>query len=342
MNAMGWSNRFLLAAMLTLGFLASTSTSAQTTGQDPPTRSSGDSVVARDVVVDFAGQVDVPARTSGPVAVLPVQRNQWVRSGDLLAQLDDSQTVIRRRAAALKEQAARLVIQDSVEIRYAETALAEAEAELDDGQAASERVSGAVARNQLRRMKLAVERAQLELARAEKERRQAEIDLQLRAADLAVIDHELAQLKCVAPIEGVVLEVHREPGEWVHAGEPLVTIADAAVLHLHSLVHADELDPARCVGLPVSVQWTKVDPSSGEDIEQSLRGKVLSVDPTRLSGNRFRLHAEVANRRNVTTNSPLEADGWQLSPGMDVTMTIHRGQAETAWRAERARSGSLR
>lgn len=338
MNAMVWY--FTVALVFTI--VDATLTSAQVPGPTPTKRSPNDSVVARDVVVDFAGQIDVPARSSGPVGVLPVRRNQWVRSGELLAQLDDTQCVIRRRAASLKEQAARLAIQDSIEIRYAETALAEAEAELDDGRAASERVSGAVARNQLRRMKLAVERAELELARAEKQRRQAEIDLQLRATDLAVIDHELAQLRCVAPIDGVVLEVRRELGEWVHAGEPLVTVADAAVLHLHALVHADELDPARCVGLPVSVTWTKVDPSSGEGIEQSLRGQVLSVDPTRLPGNRFRLHAEVANRRNVAAASPLEADGWQLSPGMDVTMTIHRGEAEMAWRAERAKSGPLR
>lgn len=338
MNALG---QYLTVA-LALNVIFSTPALAQAPANNSPNRSPDDSVVARDVVVDFAGQIDVPALASGPVTALPIRRNQWVRSGELLAQLDDTQCVIRRRAAALREQAARLVIQDSVEIRYAETALAEAEAEWDDGRAASERVSGAVARNQLRRMKLAVERAELELTRAEKERRKSEIDLQLRAADLAEIDHELAQLKCVAPIEGVVLDVHRDLGEWVHAGEPLVTIADAAVLHLHALVYADDLDPARCVGLSVSVSWTKVDPISGENIDQSLRGKVLSVDPTRLPGNRFRLHAEVANRRNIASSSPLDADGWQLSPGMEVTMTIHRGAAEMARRVERAQTGSLR
>lgn len=333
-------HRFLPVAVL-LGSLGSSSLAMA--GELNPNQAN-DPVVVRDVVVDFAGQVDVPARLSGPVAVLPVRQNQWVKSGELLAKLDDAELTIRRRAAALKEDSARLVLQDEVEIRYAETALAEAEAELDDGRAASDRVNGAVARNQLRRMKLAVERAELELARAEKQRLQAGIELQLRTADLAVIDNELAQLKCISPIDGVVLKVHRHFGEWTHAGESLVTVADAAVLHLHALVNADELDPAQCIGLPVKVHWTKVKPTGGETAEMSLRGKVLSVDPTRLPGNRFRLHAEVANRRHVdlATGSSMDADGWQLVPGMEVTMTIHRSDAEMAWRIQRANSGSLR
>jgi multidrug resistance efflux pump len=221
--------------------------------------------------------------------------------------------------------------------------LAEAEAELDDSRAASERVNGAVARNQIRRLNLAVERAELELARAEKQRLHAQIEIQLRAADLAGIAHELSQLQCVSPIDGIVLTVHRSLGEWVKAGDPIVTLADAAVLHLHALVSADELDPAQCVGLPITVDWKYESNSSQVNSSQSLRGKILSVDPTRLPGNRFRLHAEVANRRNVIDSTkPLEADGWQLVPGMEVSMRIHRSDAEMAWRHQRAQSGSLR
>ncbi|SMP76361.1 Multidrug resistance efflux pump [Neorhodopirellula lusitana] len=301
-------------------------------------------VTVQDVVVDFAAQVDVPARQSGPVAVMSARQNQWIQAGDVVAKLDDTALVIRRRAAALKQEAARLVLSDEVEVRYAETALAEAEAELDDSVKASERVSGAVARNQIRRMRLAVERAELELARVGKQRRQAEIDIQLRAVDVASFDSELQRLQCVSPTDGVVLNIHRELGEWIREGEPLVTIADVSVLHLHALVDANQLDPARCVGLPVSVLWEKTSFSNGAKTTHSLRGKVLSVDPTRLPGNRFRLHAEVTNRRNSPSGNAglADADGWQLVPGMDVTMNIHCSDAELAWREQRVQSGSLR
>ena len=310
----------------------------QTTNADD-----GSVVTVKDVVVDFASKIDVPARHTGPVTVLNARQNQWFESGELIAKLDETQLLIRQRSAQLKQAAAGLVLEDDVEVRYAETALAEAEAELDDSRAVDERVSGAVARNQMRRLKLAVERSELELARSEKQRRHAEIEWQLRSADLSALNHELDQLQCVSPIDGMVLTVHRRLGEWVHAGDPIVTLADAAVLHLHALVHADELDAAQCVGLPVTVDWTKESPTTQLKKTYSLRGKILSVDPMRLPGNRFRLHAEVANRRNVTTGSePLESDGWQLVPGMEVTMRIQRSEAELAWRHQRAKSGSLR
>lgn len=294
-----------------------------------------------DVVVEFAAAVEVPSRQSGPVAELRAQQNQWVSRGSRIAKLDDTALVIRRRAATLRHDSAQLILRDNIEIQFAQTALDEARAELADSQAASDRVNGAIARNQLRRTKIAVERAELELARAEKQRRQAEIDLQLRAADLAMIDHELDQLQCLAPIDGIVLRVHRELGEWTHAGEPLVTIADASVLHLHALVDADSLDPNQCMGLPVSVHWQSEPGQHGETpldrnthrTASSLNGKVTSVDPTRLPGNRFRLHAEVENQRLenrqlVSTRAPRPkpapvAQGWLLVPGMDVTIDIH-------------------
>ncbi len=304
-------------------------------------------ITVQEVVVEFASKVDVPSRQSGLISEFAVRQNQWVKRDNVIAKLDATALTIQRRSASLRYESSRLVLQDNVEIQYAETALAETQAELDDGQAASDRMSGSVARNQLRRLKLATERAQLELKRAEKQREQSQIDLQLRAADLAMIDHELKQLECLSPIDGIVLNVNRDAGEWTHAGESLVTIANAAVLHLHALVDADMLDPSRCVGLPVSVHWL----TGGDTKEASLRGKIISVDPTRLPGNRFRLHAEVENRRHtVASSSPpgtslqqtseTLADGWQLTPGMSVTMKIHCSDAQLAWRKNRAAAGS--
>ena len=309
------------------------------------TASANDRVITvKDVVVDFAAKVDIPARQNGPIKVLSVRQNQWVSAGHVVAQLDDGLLLVRRRAASLKQESARLVLKDDVEIRYAETALAEAETELDDILKTSDRVNGSVARNQIRRSRLAVERAELELARVEKQRQQADIDLQLRAVDLESLDGEIERLQCKSPTDGIVLDVHRDLGEWIREGEPLVTIADASVLHLHALVDADQLDPARCVGLPVSVFWEKQSEATASSTTHSLRGKILSVDPSRLPGNRFRLHAEVTNRRNSPSGESalVDADGWQLVPGMKVTMNIHCSDAELAWRGQRARSGSLR
>ncbi|WP_414707335.1 HlyD family secretion protein [Rhodopirellula sp. UBA1907] len=297
-------------------------------------------VEVRDVVVDFKQQIDVPALQSGAVAETSVRPNQFVRQKDVLGKLDSQSLIIRRRAASLQYESAKLITSDNLEMQFAETSLAEAEAELDASNATEQKFNGAVSSNQLRRMRLAVERARLEVARTKKQIRQAEIDTQLAAADLALIDDELAQLECVSPIDGVVLTVHRETGEWIAKGQPWVTVATAGELTLHALVGADELSPATCVGLDVSVHWgNEVDGTA-----KMLAGKITSVDPTRLPGNRFRLHAEVQNRRQTHDGSipPRTAivpgsghsvdQHWQLLPGAQVTMRIYRSRDEMAWR----------
>jgi multidrug resistance efflux pump len=75
------------------------------------------SVVVRDVVVDFADKVDLPARQTGAITVLLARQNQWIEKGELVAKLDDTQFQIRQRSIQLKESAARLVLQDDVEVR---------------------------------------------------------------------------------------------------------------------------------------------------------------------------------------------------------------------------------
>ncbi|MCC9655734.1 HlyD family secretion protein [Rhodopirellula halodulae] len=303
-----------------------------------------------DVVVDFREQVDVPALQSGAVDQLNVQMNQFVRRGEVLGRLDAQSLTIRRRAALLRFESAKLITEDDLELKFAQTSLEEAEAELEASQATEQKYSGTVAVNQLRRMRLAVERAKLEVTRTKKHIRQAEIDTQLAAADLALIDDELSQLACVSPLDGVVLTVHQQPGEWIAKGQPWVTIASVGELTLHALVNADELSPATCIGLPVTVHWG----SESDGTAKTLTGKVTSVDPKRLPGNRFRLHAEVVNRRQghdgtvppesaIVPGSGHRVDHhWQLLPGAKVSMRIYRSRAEMAWRLNWDESSSSR
>ncbi|KLU06136.1 multidrug efflux pump [Rhodopirellula islandica] len=337
----------MVCLIVTFGWATASVDAADPVDRDPVRTNV---VEVRDVVVDFSQQVDVPALQSGAVAESAVRPNQFVRRQDVLGRLDSQALIIRRRAASLRHESAKLITSDDLEMQFAETSLAEAEAELDASNATEQKFTGAVSSNQLRRMRLAVERARLEVARTKKQIRQAVIDTQLAAADLALIDEELAQLDCVSPIEGVVLAVHREPGEWIAKGQPWVTVASAGQLTLHALVDADELSPATCVGLDVSVHWG----NEADGTAKMLAGKITSVDPTRLPGNRFRLHAEVQNRRQTHDGSvpPRTAivpgsghsvdQHWQLLPGAQVTLRIYRSRDEMAWRMDRDDSDSLR
>jgi multidrug efflux pump subunit AcrA (membrane-fusion protein) len=268
----------------------------------------------RDCVVRFAEKVDVPALTSGKVAEVSVAANDAVDAGDPVARLDGATLLIQRRAAQLRQRLAQADVSNDVERQYAKTALAEAQAELDANRSVYQDVAGAVPMTQLRRMRLAVKRGELEVARVEKRRKQSETEVELRNADLSLIDQRIEELRTESPLRGVVLEVTRSAGEWIEQGEPLATIARIERLHIHGLADSHEVAPQDCLAAAVSVHW--VDAATGRS--RVLRGKVLSVDPQLLPDARYRVRAEIENRLE-----PGSETVWQLNPGTEVRMKVH-------------------
>ena len=109
------------------------------------------------------------------------------------------------------------------------------------------------------------------------------------------------------------MEVDRDQGEWIEKGETIATVGRIDRLHVHALLASEKIAPSDCRGLAVSVHWN----DAADGTEKSLRGKVLSVDPQMLPGGRFRLHAEIVNRR-----VDAKSDQWQLRPGTDVRMEV--------------------
>jgi multidrug resistance efflux pump len=221
--------------------------------------------------------------------------------------------LIRKRSALLHRQAAQEQLSDDLDLQYAQAARAEASAELEANRGVYNEASGAVPLSLLRKLRLAVERAELEVARAKKQRRLAHIDVELRAADLDLIENRMGRLEMTSPVTGVVLEAYVEPGEWVAAGDPVARVARLDRIHIHALCSIDRLPPARCRNQVVTVAW------STQDGRRVLRGRVTSVDPELLGDGRYRLHAEIENRR--------EGQQWWLLPGTEVQMTVHPVQA---------------
>jgi multidrug efflux pump subunit AcrA (membrane-fusion protein) len=278
----------------------------------------GDEIEVEECVVRFGSEIEVPALETGRIAEVAVQRNDQVTAGNAIARLDDQSLLIRRRAAELRVRSARDEAEDDVEIRYAEVALAEAEAELENSRSIQSDVRGAIPMTQMRRMRLAVQRGELEVAQAKKRHSRAGVELQLRQADVAAIDDQLKHLHAESPIDGVVLEVTREKGEWIEKGNAIAEIGQMNRLHVHALVKSDLVSPRHCKGLPISVHW--IDAVDGS--RRSLSGTVLSVDPQALPGGRYRLHAEIVNEKTrASAAGPQEH--WLLIPGTSVRMKVY-------------------
>ena len=273
-------------------------------------------IEVEDCVVQFADEVDVPALESGRVVELHVKKNQSVNADAPVLRLSDQTLLIRRKAAQLRLESARKEAQSTIEMDFAKAALEEADAELDLNLRIEQEKSGAVTRERVRQLRLGAKRAQLEVDRANKRIDQALLAVELQYAEISVLDDQLRRLHAESPLTGIVLEVNASKGEWVEKGQSVATIARIDRLHVHAFISGKQISAIDCVGLPVSVHW--VDATMG--VERKLQGKVVSVDPQRLPGSRFRIHAEIINR----TESRDERH-WQLNPGADVRMKVHTG-----------------
>lgn len=280
-----------------------------------------DFIVVSSATVRFASQTQVPATRSGRVMTISATEHQPIGRGQTILKLDDSTLMLSRSAAKLKLVAAQRRANNVIHQQFAELSLGEAEDEWESSRAVQREAQGAISSNQMRRLRVAVQQARLNVAEAKDQQIEAQTEAQIVAAQLDVIDAEIADTTITSPGAGVVIDMPHRRGEWVQAGETVAVIAEIERLRVDALVSATQLDQDRCVGLPVVAMWS--DPITGQ--QKQLGGKIESSDLQNLPGQRYRVHAILDNVRVG------EDDRWLLKPGIDVTLRIQSGQ-QPDWR----------
>ena len=285
-----------------------------------------DFLVVESAMVRFASQTNVPATRSGRIASIVAKDHQSLEGGQTILKLDDSALRLTQAAAKLKLTAAERRASNRVHQQYAELALGEAEDEWDASRTVQREAQGAISNNQMRRLRMAVQRAKLDLAEAREKQIESQTEVEIFAAELASVSADIDDAIVRSPDAGVVIDLPHRAGEWVASGETVAVVARVDRLRVDALVSASQLNQNDCVGLAVMATWP--DPKTGE--MRQLGGQVESSDLQNLPGSRYRIHATL---ENVTA-----ADGqsWLLKPGMNVTLRIQTRHGSAA------RLGSIR
>lgn len=204
--------------------------------------------------VEASGTVEATAadlgfQAGGRILEVLVREGDLVEAGALLARLDLAEVEARRAVAEAQLAAARALLAEleggarPEEVRQGRAALEAAERQLEDASRTLERTrllhdGGALSREALDRAETAYEVARAQAAQA-RERlellelgpRRERLEAQraaVRQAEAAVgqVDAVLAGGLIRAPHGGVVTVRHREPGEVVAVGMPVVTLLD--------------------------------------------------------------------------------------------------------------------
>jgi HlyD family secretion protein len=289
----------------------------------------------------FQGVVELDERAlafevPGRMKTLSVKRGEHVGAGAKLASLDDTLAKPVREARAEEVRAAE-----------AQLALVKAGSRVEDVRATTAQLAAArdvealLGKNLARQQELVrsgamgpatVDDLKAQLARAEGERRALEERLKAQRggartqeidaatarlaaarAALAAEDQRLARYEIVAPREGVVLDVHVEPGETVAAGAPVATLGDVHHPYVDVFVPQAALSGVR-VGAPARVRVdSERDPLAGavEDV-----GRKTEFTPRYLFSPRERPNLVV--RVRVRVDDP----GARLHAGVPAFVTI--------------------
>ena len=275
------------------------------------------SIASRDAqlthcLVSLIEDVQVPAREAGALTGVAVAEGDYVTQGHVLAQIDDRQPRLDKLAAELERDAALAKAQDDIEVRYSEAALAVAAAELDRALAVERKNAGAVAQTEIQKLRLAKHRDELQIERSKLEMRVAKMNADVHQASVKLAEEAVARRQIVSPLNGVVVTIFHEKGEWVAAGEPVLQVIRIDRLRVEGFLSATEIGPEEVAGRAVTVD---VQLAGGRTAR--FAGKVVFISPLVQAGDKYRVRAEVENR--TENGSPL------LRPGMSATMTIALG-----------------
>lgn len=196
-------------------------------------------------------QRDVAAHESGPIADLLVREGDRVKAGTILAKLDDEDALIELQRAEIARDHALDLANSNIAQRSSEQSMLLASLDWDRVRTQSERFPDTVSAAELDRLRIELERAKLAVEKAKEQGLAARQALRAAENDVQAAQRGVARRQIVAPIDGIVVEVDFQTGEWVKAGEKVLRLVDVAQLRAEGFIAASE-QSSRLVGRSVT------------------------------------------------------------------------------------------
>lgn len=263
-------------------------------------------------------EVEVPAQEAGLLHTFDIEKGDTVTAEAMIGKIDDRQAVMKRKVAEAEFNAANEQAKNDVNVKFSIAADGVSRAELEKANEARAKLSGAVSEAEVRRLQLSVTKSRLGIDQAKMEQTVAKLTADVKATEMEAATVDIERREIHTPITGEVMDVFKEKGEWVQAGEPVALIVQMDVLKVEGYVNIKEVSPAQVKNKPVTVR-AKL--TGGEEVE--FQGKVTFVSPVVEIGGSYRISADINNRQDSSGE-------WLLRPGLETAMTIHVDRAPIA------------
>jgi multidrug resistance efflux pump len=249
-------------------------------------------------------EVRVPAREAGVLSSVVVREGAEVQQGSLMARIDDELAAIELRVVTLQAAKAKEEAASDAAAELAQLVAEVAEGERRDAQTINRNVPGAMAASEVRRRDLSHEKAISDLQQAQMQQRVAVLERDAKAAEQQLAEARFQHRRLTAPVDGVVVGLFKQPGEWVNPGDTVVHVIGMSRLYVEGYMKVDEFATdelhERRVRIVVELERGRM---------EELPGTVVFCSPV-VDVRQFRVRVEVENRRHNGQ--------WLLRPGMDV------------------------
>jgi multidrug efflux pump subunit AcrA (membrane-fusion protein) len=271
----------------------------------------GDEVEVDSVVVSLIAEVELAAEEAGPLVELAVSEGRRVKAGDQLGRLDDRDATLQVARAKITVKHAEEQAKNKVKLLQAEEALKLARLELERATTANQELKGVVSETQLSKLKLEVRRAELDVEQANEDRAAAARAVEAAGKELALAERARERRLILSPMDGVVVDVRRNKGEWLEPGQVVLRLVRDDRLRATGFIKLERLTTS-LEGQPATLLVA----ASGAK-ETSFIGQVTFVSPEANPISRqVKVIAEFDNR-----------DG-RLRAGLPAKMTIRAGSAK--------------
>lgn len=257
------------------------------------------------VQITLIDEVQLAACEAGRIVAIPVREGDQVRTDDLIAQIDDTEPRLLRQRSQVEAAIAEREARNDVKVRFAKKSHEVAEAELRRARESVDKFSKSVSDTELDQLRLAVDKAQLEREQAEQDQQIAALTHQLKTTEVAVAEQSIERRKVRSPLNAVIVELKRRPGEWVQPGDVIARLVRVDLVRAEGFLPAASVTP-RLMGTPAVLNLDAAGGNSGP-----FEGRIAFVSPeVNPVNNLVRIWAEFTNPEGL------------LRPGLKGKLTI--------------------
>ncbi|MFO0919302.1 MAG: efflux RND transporter periplasmic adaptor subunit [Planctomycetaceae bacterium] len=247
--------------------------------------------VTVDGLVRLIEHVDVPARGEGRLVKVAVREGTSIRRGEVLGRLDDAEAQLKVKRAELEWTLAKEKAESESAIKSARVVKDVSQAEFERARLAKQTTPGSISQSEFGKLWLEAEKANHELTRLQEEQQFAVITSQSKQVELQLAQLALEEREFVSPLDGVVVQLHRREGEWVHPGDKVIRVVRIDRLRVEAFVNLQaKLTSLENAPVVLQVEFPDVP-------IQEFTGELVFMNPEADPVNgQIRIWAEIDNR----------------------------------------------